>query len=185
MVLHNFLNDTLHELSRATHDAKHPYRYMVMSTKSEYFPDTRMVVFRSFDKESMRGRIYTDYRTNKVQQLKINPYASFLLWHPKQRLQVKLLTSTEFIHEPWRSKLFDQLSEKQKSEYNTELAPGTPIDEIEEGHKIADQLSPENFSVVEFHIEVMEVLQLNRKKHIKARFSYERGELKEKSWLVP
>lgn len=185
MVLTGFLNDTLHEITRSLDDTEHPFRSLVFTTKSEYFPDSRMVILRSFEREKMRGRIFTDYRTHKVQQLKINPYASLLFWHPKKQLQLKVLATTEFVHDPERQELFYLLSEESMKHYNKKNTPGQEVSTPEEGNEMKRDLSVEHFTVIEFHVEVFEILLLDRIQHYKARYEFEKGKLKNSSWLVP
>jgi hypothetical protein len=185
MTLDTFLNDTLLEIARGTHDKRHPFRFVVFNTVTDEYPETRMVVLRRFDREAMEVDIYTDYRSNKVQQLKISGRASMLLWHPSKKLQVKLKLDTSLVGGDERKDKFNQLPVSGQHSYNTTEDPGTPKESLEESHDWRDEYNDDYFSIIRCNITQIEVLQLQGKEHLRATYKFLGQDLNEQHWLVP
>jgi N-acetylglutamate synthase-like GNAT family acetyltransferase len=69
--------------------------------------------------------------------------------------------------------------------YNSVDSPGTEKETLQDAHKWMNQYSSDYFQVIEFEILEMEVLKLEKKEHLRARYQYENGVLKDAVWLVP
>jgi hypothetical protein len=184
MDLQTFYQDTLHELGRATKDRRHPFRQLHLATNGQTHPDLRIVILRAFDRTAHQLIFYTDYRSHKVQQLKIQEEATALFWHPSKKLQVKAKCLAEFADDEERENRWQQLSGGKES-YNTEQAPGTLVDDLPQAHQWKEEMDAEYFSVVKLNIQQIEVLQLSGKEHLRAFYDFTAARKADQSWMVP
>ena len=173
-----------HELHRGWLDSKHPFRYVTLATRGEDAPEQRMVVLRKIDKD-LNFYFFTDSRTAKVSQIKENPQAEFLVYHPGKRTQIRVKgilqihQQNELSQEMWKRVQGDA----QKA-YNSTLSPGAEITNPELAYDWPTELDDRFFVVLQFIPETVEALQLNGLTHLRVSFS-KMGEDWEGHWLVP
>ncbi|MCS5490550.1 pyridoxamine 5'-phosphate oxidase family protein [Algoriphagus limi] len=171
-----------HELHRGALDAKHPFHWVNLGTHGADFPEIRKVVLRKIT-DTFHFLIFTDYRSQKVKELKTNPKASLHFYHPKKQVQVRVRANTkihfknDFSEEFWLS-----ISESRRKEYLGKYSPGTFIPDHEEGWERLDDVN-HFFTVLEFIPLEIEVLQLSRNGHLRILFSSKKEW--EGNWLVP
>lgn len=171
----------LHELLRGALDPKHPFRFLTLATAGTNFPQVRTVVLRELSSK-VEFLVYTDFRSAKVQDLLKIPRVSLLFYHPKKQVQVRvkalatLHVADELAQEHWK-----RVSEKRQSEYKSELVPGTRIEKPELGWEI--RADSAHFSVLKFSPLSIEVLQLEKKGHLRIQFELASGW--QGNWLVP
>lgn len=172
-----------HELHRGALDSKHPFRYINLGTIGKTGPEIRTVVIRSISKE-LEFFIFTDYRSEKVTELKANPSASLHFYHPGKRVQVRIRAKTEIHHQDEVSQSFwmKVQGEAQKA-YTSTLAPSTPISDPNEGFNWPENGDDRFFSVLKFIPESIEALQLNGLSHLRILFTEK--ENWKGQWLVP
>ncbi len=116
-------------LSRSNTDKKHPFRYCHLSTLSEEYPETRMVVNRKVDQD-LTVFVFTDSRTAKVQQLQQNNKASMVFYHPKKRMQIRMKGTVVLINEthPDYTSYLNQLKQSPSlRDYTTLQPPGSSL----------------------------------------------------------
>ncbi|WKK80756.2 pyridoxamine 5'-phosphate oxidase family protein [Marivirga arenosa] len=177
------INETvLNLLNRAGNDPKSAYRYIVFNTISEDFPNTRYVVLRKFDKKELELYVYTDYRSGKVHEIEANPRVSILAYDKQKKLQLKLKTHAKLHYKDEVSNHHWNSIISGKESYNTKLNPGKPIESLTEGHKLKPEIDDKHFTVIILKLQLMEVLQLNKEGHIRAKFDFENSD---QSFLVP
>lgn len=191
MLIRNGMNfkeifhDFQHELRRGALDRKHPFRFITLATIHKGIPQARYVVLRSVD-EALNLFIYTDYRTSKIQELSSLPQVSVLLYHPQQRVQVRIQAEAT-IHKGdklAKSHWAKVQGDAQKA-YNSTLAPSTIIHSPEEAFAWHDELSnDEYFAVVTLKPHFIELLQLNGLEHFRLAFTSFNNNW-EGEWLVP
>lgn len=171
----------LHELHRGALDPKHPFRYLTVATLGDQFPQVRTVVLRQFTAD-LEFLVYTDARSSKVQELFEVPRVSLLFYHPKKQVQVRVQAlATVHVEDELAQAHWMRVSEKRKSEYQSELGPGKQIMHPKEGWGSSSEHS--YFSVLKFSPLCLEVLQLAKEGHLRIQFNCasEWGG----SWLVP
>lgn len=114
------------QLTRATADRRHPWRWPVLSTVTlEGAPSVRMVVVRQVDTAQQTLSVYTDARSAKVGQIARDPRVSLLFWHPGKRWQLRadgIATISE------DRQTFEALAEGAKADYGATPAPGVPLE---------------------------------------------------------
>jgi hypothetical protein len=171
------------QLARGIQQKNHPFREVAMSTAAD-IPNIRMVVLRKLEQTPLSILVYTDSRSDKIAELKANPHATFLFWHPTSKFQLKLKTKVVTHH---KDKIaiehYKAIGERGRESYNTEQAPGSAIDaEKAPETLLKEKFDDREFCVLECIVFEMEALQLRREGHIRALFSLESGE---QNFIVP
>ena len=176
------LHQVQQELKRATADRKHPFRYLVMSTYGEHIR-SRYVVLRAME-EDFKLFIYTDNRSRKIEDLKMQDNLQLLFYHPKKQVQV-ILTGKSTIHEQdsTTAQHWESVKGNARRAYNTVEAPGTVIASPTEGNHWKEEMNDENFAVIVIEPNALEVLQLNKSEHLRASFQLQDDWTGK--WLVP
>ncbi len=187
MIPSKILQETIDELARGGVDRKHPFRFFTFCTVDmKGLPDARMVVLRKFERDTLQCTIYTDKRSRKAGQLKQQPYAQLLFWHPKKRWQIKISASCTIQEGEEDKKLYQHLAEGGQASYNTQLPPSSIASSHEEAVQTAETFSDENFIAITCRIETLEILQLQRENHNRAQFEFDaEGNAISQNWLVP
>jgi len=172
----------LHALNRAGNDPKSGFRYIILSTVSGGFPNSRFVVLRKFVTKNQDLMIYTDIRSNKISEIKLNPFVSVLAYDKQKKCQIKLKGEIDIHHKDQLAHQHWEVLTAGHDSYNTEVKPGAKVDSLEEAHKMKSELDDENFVVLVLKVSQAEILQLNGQGHIRALFDFEKDEA---SYLVP
>lgn len=163
------------ELTNGVVKKRHPFHYFSFATMHDTVPKQRTVVLRKFSPD-FSLLIYTDLRSEKVEDIKQNNKVSALFYHPKKLLQIRLegtatLINDEIVlHQHWKN-----IPENSKKDYITTLKPGTPIDDVT---KIHYDMEHPNFTMISIQAEKIEYLQLARPNHIRRLFIK-----KENQWI--
>jgi pyridoxine/pyridoxamine 5'-phosphate oxidase len=165
------LQAVLDELRKGAVQKKHPFHKLVLSTIKGDQAESRWVVFRKLTTEN-HFLIFTDARSEKVEELRQNPNVTLLFYHPRQGLQVRINGEAQLHH---NDELTDTYwpgvkgSPGAKS-YQTVQAPGEPISTIHEGNSTKPELNDKHFMLIEVVPHHIEALQLDRVEHIRVRF---------------
>jgi len=158
------------ELRKGAAQKKHPFRNLVLSTIDGEKVASRWVVFRKLtDADSFL--IYTDCRSDKVSHVQKYPNCELLFYHNRQGLQVRVNGKAKIHHQnELTDKYWPGVKGSGAKDYTTELPPGTPISSNKEGNNWDKEQDDENFMILEIIPEELDVLQLNRDGHMRARF---------------
>jgi len=175
-------NNLKAELKRAAVDRKHPFRYCVLSTHGHEV-NSRYVVLRKMTND-LEFLIYTDSRSQKIQDISINSEVQLLFYHPKKQTQLILSGKASLLSDDTLSKAeWCNVKGNAQRAYNTIEAPGTPIQAPHLGHRYKEQMNEQYFTVIKISAEKLEALQLNQSEHLRVKF--EIGKNWEGQWLVP
>ncbi|QCK15780.1 pyridoxamine 5'-phosphate oxidase family protein [Mangrovivirga cuniculi] len=184
--LSNSLSDIksiiLRELQRGGADTRSQFHFVILSTVNNDNPDQRYVVLRKFIPEEKKAFIYTDIRSDKIEQIKVNSNVSVLTYGKSNKCQVKLTGTCSIHHNNDISKMHFVNLNGGKESYNTENSPGEKKDKYDSTQKFKSEFDDEYFAVLEVNVSEMEVLQLNNDGHIRCLFNFDNNE---QSWLVP
>ena len=157
-------------LENAAEDASSLFRYLVLSTHTNSFPEARYVVLRKFDAAADQLLIYTDNRSDKIQHIQQASQISLLAYDAKLKCQLKMKGNCIIHHQDKLARdCWENLSGRKDS-YNSLLAPGTPIVELSEGQQLKREINQDYFAVLEINLEQLELLQLNDQGHIRVHF---------------
>lgn len=163
-----YLEEALRELVNGHAKKRHPFRYFVLATNENGKPTQRTVVLRKTLADQSLV-IYTDKRTQKIKEIQKNPVFSALFYDTKRLLQIRvegkaeLITDTAQIASYWHT-----VQAASRKDYTTKLAPGTPIENLEE----VEYTSTGNyFCPVKLVPQTIEYLRLQRPNHVRVLFS--------------
>tara|TARA_B100000886_G_scaffold307184_1_gene240069 strand:+ start:1162 stop:1737 length:576 start_codon:yes stop_codon:yes gene_type:complete len=182
--LDDIINIVFSELGKGASRKKHPFKNVVLTTVNKKIPMSRWVVFRKLT--SLQNiLIYTDFRSQKIKNLENNTNCGLLFYNNKQGLQIYFNTKST-IHQKndLTKKYWHGIVGTSSENYSNKYSPGTPINNIDEGHKIDKDLDDKYFSIIELCPIKMNILQLSRNGHIRASFSKNNNEWKG-SFIVP
>ncbi len=160
----------------------HPYKYITLTTiDANGFPRSRTVVVREIH-DNNDIIIFTDARSAKVDQVKMNSKACILAYNHKKLEQLRWDGLLSIIQDKGEVKrLFQKVGQKALKDYTTVNAPGSTIknpDEVDylprkESHFVALRFSPKR----------LEYLKLKRPNHLRALFTSKDNW--EGKWLTP
>lgn len=182
--LNDVFNNVSHELHRGALDRKHPFRYVNLSTMGQEGINTRLIVLRRVE-VNLDLIFFTDHRSQKVADLTANAHASLLCWHPGKKAQL-IIKGTVTLHrqDTLSEKYWSGISIEGRKAYGSALAPGAQVDRPDLAHDWPDQITNEHFCVMVFHPQQLEVLQLHKLSHYRAKYQLAQHDWLG-CWLVP
>jgi len=146
----------------------HPFRYVTLATVTKNrSPRQRIVVLRDFA-ESLEFTIYTDSRSDKVNQILENDSISLLFYHSNKRLQLRvngiasIVKEGEEYNRDWKN-----YGSKNPHPYTSVTPPGAEIENPRDAYYWDLNASP-NFCLIKIKATRMEFLQLDGTEHIRA-----------------
>jgi pyridoxamine 5'-phosphate oxidase len=177
--------------SRAVEDRHSPFHTPTIANVGvDGFPRLRTMVLREADPVARLIRFHTDVRSQKAEDIKLNPRVAVMGYDAKAKVQIRLEGRAsvhhhdEISHQAWtHSKTMSQVC------YGVSPASGSLI---EAGNAYSLPNTPEllsvseaNFCVVRIHINTLEWLYLAREGHRRLRCTYDECGHVQSDWLVP
>ena len=148
---------------------KHAFRFFTLATiASDGRPHVRTVVLRNFNPKDISFTIYTDSRSQKLQELEQDKRAQLLFYDPKRMLQI--VVSVVLLENINENKIYDDIPEHSKKDYSSIIIPGSKINSPD---KLQFNFSKGFFSKLTFKAETIEYLRLKRPNHLRAFFTIE------------
>jgi hypothetical protein len=172
-----------------------PFHRPVLGTTGKDGSSLRTVILRQFLWPERILVCYTDARAPKVQEISSFSKVSWLFYHPKKKVQLR-------ISGPATLHLYDQFADRQwantkitsRLNYCASARPGTPIEKPSSGlpdfllNKAPTLLESErgrkNYMVIAGQIDSMDWLILKVLGNRRARFDWDENGLKAE-WLIP
>ena len=166
----DLLKDATSQLIRSNHDKKHPFRSFALATINEKNdqPELRTVILRKFTPD-WTILFFTDSRSPKINQIRINPNVSALFYHPRKKMQIRIAgMATEMPTDSEEYKKYCELVSQSYSisDYQTNLPPGS----VYPGS--ATMSKDLHFSICEIQSQSIDLLMLNRNGHVRARYEH-------------
>lgn len=164
----NYFEELKDHLHKGVHKKGHPFRFAVLGTMGlNNNPALRTVVLRQVS-DALSLRIYTDARSNKLQQIKANNQVSLLFYHPKQMLQIKVEGIASIITDQGTlQKYWSGVQPNSRKDYITSEAPGSSILNAD----AVEYLEEENhFTIIEIIPKSIEYLKLKRPNHLRVQY---------------
>jgi general stress protein 26 len=180
--LNDIKSAILQVLNRAGNDKQSAFRFIIMNTISNGFPNSRYVVLRQFKTESHELYIYTDNRSNKINEIEKNNSVSVLAYDKQKRCQIKLKAHAYIHHQDDIANVHWNLLHGGKESYNTKFRPGTKMGSLKEAGEMKSEVDDQYFAVIKLEVYQAEILQLNSEGHIRALFNFKNNNA---SFLVP
>lgn len=173
-------------LQRGATDAKFPFRYTYLSTTEadNGIPSTRMLVLRDIDDEGCFV-LFSDLRSEKILQLRHNPQAHLLFWHPRKQVQIGINAEIQLHQKDSLAEHYmKSVSKHGRQQYTSVKPPSTPVDTPDAGLQYDDDSFENNFCVLRARPWRFTALQLRREGHLRLRFQ-KAGNTWEGGWITP
>ena len=189
--------DKMHRaLVRAAVDKHSPMRNAYLATvDADGQPRQRTIVLRRYRHENgAHFTFHTDDRSDKMNDLRVNPKVSLLFWHPRQRLQIRAAGTLTWENQTERTRgHWNALHVWGRKSYATKLPPGTPLnapsDNLpdlwrEKPPVEATEYAYPNFTLLDVEAHELELLELDREAHRRAVWRFEEEKWRG-TWIVP
>ena len=158
-------------------------------------PETRTVILRGFSEHDRLLTCHCDRRTPKVRQIGDNPKVSWLFYHPKRQIQLRL-TGTAMVHteDTTADSQWEKVRMVSRINYCAEMPPGLPVEEPTSGlpdllgEKVPEMMGGDyarkNFAAIVCRFDRMDWLMLKLTGNIRAKFRWEDNR-PTASWVIP
>ena len=193
--LDGVLNEVWTMLKRGVTRFNDPFHWPVLGTIGKDGCNLRTVILRKLILPERVLVCHSDTRGDKVQEILDSAKASWLFYHPKRKVQLRvsgqatLHTDDQLADEQWvAAKVVSRLN------YCASESPGTPIDKPSSGlpefllNKVPTLLDSErgrkNFTVIVCRIDSIDWLILRALGNLRARFEWDNNRLNS-TWLIP
>jgi hypothetical protein len=182
-------------LQRGVTHFNDPFHWPVLGTTGKDGSRLRTVILRQIILPERMLVCHTDARANKVKEISDSARVSWLFYHPKRKVQLRisghatLHAGDHFAEQQWAAtKITSRLN------YCAVKPPGTPIEKPLSGlpdfllNKVPTLLESQrgrkNFMVIAGRIDSMDWLILRAFGNLRARFDWDENGLNAK-WLIP
>ena len=176
-----FLEKASDMLSEGVLSSKHPFRQLVVATKSLDDVELRTVVLRKWVLKRRTIIFHTDIRSPKVKELKDAPNCSLLFYSKADKLQLRFKCIAHVHHQDRLSNyLLSQTTPQQRECYQFPIPPGHHISSINKEHymKSMPSLKPEdaqnNFAACVCNFSELDLLYLQYDGHIRLRYKWDK-----------
>ena len=168
----------------AVEDGSHPFRTVALATADKTgSPQQRMVILRNFTDDSV-FTVFTDNRSDKVDQILENSSVSLLFYDAHEKLQLRAAGKAVVIHDgEERMRYWNSRGSRNHYSYTSVIAPGTVIGHPREAYRWGEE-APSNFSLIKVEATWMEFLQLGGVRHIRAEKRIRQGAERVR-WIAP
>ena len=182
-------------LDKGATNSDDPFHWPVLSTVAKKGCSLRTVILRRFRASDRILVCHTDARSKKVQEIINYSQTSWLFYHPKMKIQLRISGHATFhANDPYADREWANTSNISRLNYCTSQPPGTPIDRPSSGlpdfllNKIYTLLKTEigrkNFMAIAVQIYSIDWLILKATGNRRARFEWDEDGL-HATWLVP
>ena len=156
---------------------------------------SRVVILRNINKEKRLLFFHTDYRSNKIKQIKNDNNCMILFYSHRLKEQLRIQVKSKIHYNDSISKnAWEQTQLMSRKCYLSLKAPGTLVDKSEdsipikflgkEPNKKDSEIGYKNFAVISNHILSIEWLSLSSQGHKRIKFNWNNSELSYQ-WLIP
>jgi pyridoxamine 5'-phosphate oxidase len=166
----NIAQEIWAQLLRASVDKHHEWRSVVLVTNGlDDWPDARVVILRNVDVAQKTLIFYTDSRSQKINQLLINPNAMLIFWSKKLNWQLRIKvkidikTDGEQVKNTWEN----VKQSPSANDYLSTKAPGQMLEKVHSNQKKDVQNHP-HFAILIAQVQSIDWLALNRAGHQRA-----------------
>ncbi len=182
-------------LSEACGKPQSPFRMPAFASTNQFETAVRTVILRRAERPERRLTCFSDVRSTKIRELKLNSRVQWLFYHPVQRVQIRAMAQAFVYNKNQVAREFwDRMPLKQRINYCASELPGSPL--VEPGDSIPAVLRSDavrdselevgyhNFAVIVTEVDQFEWLRLADDGHRRAVIRWG-GEKYSGIWLVP
>jgi pyridoxamine 5'-phosphate oxidase len=193
--LDDVLNSSWRLLHKGVRDFRHPFNRSALTTINGNMPEVRTVILRGFSEKDRTLICHCDVRSPKVSQILESPNASWLFYHPKKWIQLRLSgTATVHTDDNTAESHWKKVRQTSRINYCAEIPPGSPTEKPTSGlpeflrdkaSKLFDHSEArKNFAVIVCTFDQMDWLELKLTGHRRAKFHWEDNRMGS-SWVIP
>lgn len=190
-----FLHDAWHLLIKAAIKRKGNYQKpCIATTDPNGFAQQRIVVLREVDQEKRLLTLFTDARSEKVNELQSNPLLSWLFWDERKKVQIRMIGEAVLEQGTDRCRIYwARLPVQGRASYAMLTAPGTPKEQdtvpLPDFWKSDIDLEKteyafDHFMVITCRIFKVDLLHLHHEGHQRAQFEYQDDHWQGR-WVTP
>tara|TARA_A100001011_G_C14123991_1_gene762500 strand:- start:264 stop:821 length:558 start_codon:yes stop_codon:yes gene_type:complete len=178
MEIRNFFQLAWINIMRATVDKKSDFKNVVVTSYSDNFPNSRIMILRNADPYNKSFTFFTDCKSKKFNIIDKHPNGCLLFWDQSKRLQV--CTKGKFKFCKNTSNLWNSIGEVSKKQYGSIPYPHTIIPN---SYNFKSHVDKTRFTVLKFEAINFDILQLSKISNKRAIFEQEQNWLGQ--WVVP
>ena len=182
-------------LEKGASHSDDPFHWPVLGTTAKAGCSLRTVILRQVQVADRILVCHTDARSAKVQEIMNCAQTSWLFYHPRKKIQLRILgNATLHAHDSYADRQWADTRITSRLNYCTSQPPGELIDKPSSGlpdfllNKIPTLLETEkcrkNFMAIAVHIFSIDWLILKITGNRRARFEWDNDRL-QSTWLVP
>lgn len=193
--LHDVLESSWRLLHEGVRNFKSPFHLSTLTTLDGNRPQARIVILREFSEKERMLICHCDVRSPKALQIRNNPNATLLFYHPRKWLQLRLSGSAS-VHtdDDTAQSQWEKVRIHQRINYCTHAPPGSPTAKPTSGlpdllrdkasHLLEGSEARKNFAAIVCRFDEMDWLLLRLTGHIRAKFHW-KGDRLDASWVIP
>ena len=178
-------------LHQGVRNFRHPFHQPAMATATENGVAQRTVILRDFSADERILVCHSDARAPKIRQISHTSAVSWLFYHPKRKIQVRI-RGIAFVHAVDRiaDEQWEGMRMTSRLNYCAKHPPGTPLDGPPAGtpQHTLEALDPfagrENFAAIVCRFDGLDCLRLGVTRHRRVRFDW-KGTGMTATWLEP
>jgi 3-hydroxyisobutyrate dehydrogenase len=185
--------DTWNRLVNGAVKSRDPLHTPCVATHSGNDISLRTVVLRKAVPESKELRFHTDTRSNKWQELIVNPSISALFYDAADRIQIRvkgraeLQLNNDITTAAWQKTSLSSrrcyLTNFDPSSFTNNPTSGLPEHIEQENFSLEEsEMGYQNFGIVSIKVQNIDWLWLHHAGHRRAYFDYVSGTF---SWMIP
>jgi len=184
------LENALNKLKRAVKKRNDDLHLLsVVTVDDQNKPNTRNVVLRDFSIENLTIRFHTDKRSSKIKDIKNNKAICLIGYDKKAKLQIRIDADAYAIEdEKILMDIWKKMYPMSRECYRISKSPGDKIESLDEIKFDEDNESSligfNNFTAIQCDIKSIEILYLNHKANIRAKYNNSNGILNGE-WVIP
>lgn len=193
--LDRILDESWEMLKRGATHFNDPFHRAVLGTVGEHGSSLRLVILREVIVVERILICHTDARASKAQEIKKSDIVSWLFYHPKKKIQLRIAgRATLHAKDSIADEQWAATGVASRFNYGTTESPGTPINAPSSGlpdfllNKVPSVMQSEhlrkNFMAISCRVDSMDWLKLSTLGHRRAYFHWYENRL-EATWLVP
>nr|WKN37577.1 pyridoxamine 5'-phosphate oxidase family protein [Tunicatimonas sp. TK19036] len=181
-------------LGRGGADARHPYHFPALATYGPQGIQQRTVVLRKVDQASRQFHCYSDYRTQKLKDLKQHANAHWLFYDHGSKEQIRVKVQIRWHHQDEEAReVWQDIPPKNRADYIGPVPPGTHSERYTSNLPEEFQQGPseqntrhgfENFVLMISEVQELDFLKLQKDGHLRAQFKWQ-GKQWKKYWIAP
>ena len=193
--LDGVLKEIWEMLARGATHYRDPFHWPVLATTGQQGPNMRCVILRDLVMPDRVLVCHTDARAAKVREISNSPEVSWLFYHPKKKVQLRITgRATLHMADNYADRQWAGTGLSSRLNYCATEPPGSRIESPSSGlpafllNKAPTLLETEkgrqNFAAISCRIEAIDWLVLSVLGNRRARFKWDAAGLNAK-WLIP